>query len=374
MNISSIKAGDTFRNYKQLCEVLEIEPKTSNSKKAQLKEMERYFKYEKVGNKYNIISIYNVPLPENNNKTKYIQTIEKLILDKLVQEDNNGHIFISKNNLLEELKMINENYTYAKYKQLRLSKHMNISIEEIEEFYLTSDDLLKRNIESALNGLRNQSLIFWTNAITLCFIDTQAETTEYNNKIKANKQTTINSLGEESTTFYSNVPKVYRRYRKATKEEVSLILEIERDIMKKYNCESIQDIYKKGYANKFYSEVKEILFNIANIYFYFNSYEIIANEKYILDKWEELQKFELELEEREQEKEDLNFDIMFKIRSNAEKRAEKANNKMVWYSDTQKTKVHMRIDNEYLNNNKRLTNTLINKDAEPIKDKLKRIK
>lgn len=374
MNISNIKTGDTFKNYKQLCEVLEVNQEAGNSKKAQLKEFERYFKYEREGHKYKIVSIYDVPLPENNNKTKYIQTIEKLILDKLVQEDNNGHIFISKNNLLEELKMINENYTYAKYKQLRLSKHMNMSIEEIEEFYLTSDDLLKRNIESALNSLRNQSLIFWTNAITLCFIDTQVETTSYNNKIKANKQTVINSLGEESTTFYSNVPKVYRRYRKATKEEVSLILEIERDVMKKYDCESLQEIYKRGYVNKFYSEVKEILFDIANIYFYFNSYEIIANEKYILGKWEELRKFELELEEREQEKENLNFDIMYKIRDNAEKRAEKANKRMVWYTDTQKTKVHMRIDNEYLNNTKKLTNTLINKGAEPIMDQLKRIK
>ena len=39
MNIENLKEGMVVKNYKELCKLLEIEPKISNSKKAQLKEM-----------------------------------------------------------------------------------------------------------------------------------------------------------------------------------------------------------------------------------------------------------------------------------------------------------------------------------------------
>lgn len=360
MNLSKIKTGDTIKNYKVLCELLGENQKAGNSKKAQLKDWERYFKYEKKGYSFTITHIYDIPLPENHNKTKYITTIQKLILDKVVQFGNNGYIFISKSDLMKELQMINQNYTFAKYKQLRLSKHMNITLEEIEDFYLTSDDLLKRNIEAALNSLRSQSLIFWTHAMTLCFIDTHAET-NINNQIKATKKEQINEYGEEEVSFSSNT-KVHRTYRKATKEEIELILKVERSILEKYKCESINEIFKRGLANKFYKEVREILFDSANIYWYFNSYEIIANEDYIYSKYDELLSLELEEQEREVSLNELNRDIINKINTNAEKRYNKAKS-----NADENNKTEMRSNDTYIPNNHLLTNTLINKDAESLR-------
>lgn len=363
MNISNVKVGDTYKNYKELCIVLGEKTKTGNAKKAQLKEWERFFKYEKEGNKFIITHVYDIPLPENNNKTKYIPTIEKLILDKVVQFGNKGKVFISKSQLMQELKMINENYTFAKYKQLRLAKHMNISLEEVEEFYMTSDDLLKRNIEAALNSLRNQSLIFWTNAMTLCFIETHAET-NVKNKIKATKEEKTNEYNENTVSFSAIKPVSYQTFRKATKEEIELILQVEKEILDKYNCKSISEIFKKGLKNKFYKEVKEILFDTANIYYYFNSYEIIANEKYIYSKWEELQELQLELDERETFKNNLNYDIMERINHNAERRHLKA---IETIQEDALEKIKSRSNENYLNNNYKLTNTLINKDALSLK-------
>jgi hypothetical protein len=256
--------------------------------------------------------------------------------------------------------MINENYTYAKYKQLRLSEHMNITLEEIEDFYLTSDDLLKRNIESALNSLRGQSLIFWSHAMTLCFIDTHAET-NINNQIKANKNEIVNEYGEETVSFSTVKPVVNRVYRKATKEEIELVLQVERDMLLKYNCESIHEIYKKNLSNKFYKEVREILFDTANIYYYFNSYEIIANEKHILSKWEELLSLELESDDRENSLNELNRDMISKINSNGDKRHDRA----IISKDENETseRTEMRINKDYKTNTYKLTDTLINKDA-----------
>ncbi|KON87369.1 hypothetical protein AF332_11400 [Sporosarcina globispora] len=363
MNLSNIEVGNIYKNYKALCEILEEKNKTGNAKKAQLKEWERFFKYEKEGNKFIITHVYAIPLPENNNKTKYIPTIEKLILDKVVQFGNKGKVFISKSQLMQELKMINENYTFAKYKQLRLAKHMNISLEEVEEFYMTSDDLLKRNIEAALNSLRNQSLIFWTNAMTLCFIETHAETNNTNN-IKATKEERTNEYNENTVSFSAIKPVSYQTYRKATEEEIEYILQVEKEVLNKYNCDKISETFKKGLNNKFYKEVKEILFDTANIYYYFNSYEIIANEKYIYSKWEELEELQLELDERETYKNTLNYDVIDRINHNAERRHLKA---IETLNDDAPERIKNRSNENYLSNSYKLTDTLINKNALSLK-------
>ena len=49
MNLNNLKPGMKVKNYKELCKLLEIEPKTSNSKKKQLKEIDEVIKYEKTG-------------------------------------------------------------------------------------------------------------------------------------------------------------------------------------------------------------------------------------------------------------------------------------------------------------------------------------
>ncbi|MBD1379174.1 hypothetical protein [Metabacillus arenae] len=362
MNISNLQLNHTYKNYKQLCEVLEMPMKGGNAKKAQLKELERYFKYNKEGNKFIITHIYKVPLPKNNNKTQYISEIAKLILDKAVHQNNRGKLFISKSKLMSELRMVNENYAYAKYKQLRLAKHMNITIEEVEEFYLTSDDLLKRNIEAALNSLRSQSLIFWSHAMTLCVIETEAET-NMNFDIKVNKYEHVNEFQEESTVFEASQPVSYRTYRKATDEEIELVLQVERDVLLKYKCDTVNDIYKRKLNKKFYKDVNDILMEHSNIHRYYNSYEIICNEKYIYSKWEELQDLQLGIEERETSMNNLNKGVMDRINTNVENRHNKAIDMINNDDVDNKQRVERRSNKKYKTNGFQLTDTLINKDA-----------
>lgn len=372
MNISNLQLNHTYKNYKQLCEVLEVPTKTGNAKKAQLKEFERYFKYDKKGYKFIVTHIYEIPLPENNNKTKYISTIEKHILDKLVHDPNisNGVMFISKSKLLEELRMINNNYTYGKYKQLRLSQHMEITIEEIEEFYLTSDDLLKRNIEAALNNLRNKSLIFWSHAITLCFIESDISINN-NYDYKLNKHEKYNEYGEEEVSFSVN-PITKRIHRKATESEVKFILRVEADILEKYNCESAGDVFKKGISKQYYKEVRDILFDKLNIFFYYNSYEIVCNEDHIVNKWGELEKLELNDLQRELSLNELNSDVMNRIKENATKRKQRAENEHI--KGNENNKINMRMNSNYEANSFKLADTLISKDALSIKKTLENLK
>lgn len=176
MNINKLKVGQVIKNYKELCTLLGIEPCAGNSKKSQLKELERFISYHKEGNKFIVDEIYtNVKEKEDlrkynggdNNSIEYIKNIEVLILN-LLAEENSGKIFLSKYQLLNKLKMINENYSYGKTRIPKLSKLMNIDTDNIYEFYTTTDDVLIRNLEKALNNLASKCLISWCKQKTVC--------------------------------------------------------------------------------------------------------------------------------------------------------------------------------------------------------------
>lgn len=76
MNLENIKEGMIIKNYRELCRLLEIEVEAGNSKKAQLKELSRFIKFYKEGQKFIVEEIYlkvknKVDLRSVVNKTKY---------------------------------------------------------------------------------------------------------------------------------------------------------------------------------------------------------------------------------------------------------------------------------------------------------------
>lgn len=362
MDTSSLKVGTVFNSYKHACETLKQPIKGGDAKKAQLKDWQRYFKFKKEGYKMIVTKVYDIPLPENHNRTKYIAIIEKLILDEALTNNKNGKVFISKSKLMQTLQMVNENYALAKYKQFSFAKYMGISEKEIKDFYTTSDDLIKRNIETALNSLRNQSLIFWSNAITICKIDPSTNR-NYANEIKVLKREELNHYGDEETFFIMPDLSATKIFKKADKEEIELVLKTEREVLKEMGYDSKEQVFNQRLSLPFYKQVKNILFDRYNIYNYYNSYEIVLNEDYIDDKMESLEKQILELEQKEKEKDKLNKQVMTRIMNNAKLRHEKAKQ-----DNNQQNKLNeVRKKEAYTENNKVLANTLINNEAQILK-------
>jgi hypothetical protein len=58
MDLSKIEKGMKIKNYKALCELIGEEVKTSNSKKAQMKELKRFIELEKNGHTFYIKDVY----------------------------------------------------------------------------------------------------------------------------------------------------------------------------------------------------------------------------------------------------------------------------------------------------------------------------
>lgn len=376
MDISNIKEGDIFKNYKEICKVLGEKEKGGKSKQYQLKEWERYFEYEKQGHKFKIVKIYDKPkekedLRSDNGISIYIEDIERLILDLLTQDKNNGQLFLSRSMLLKELKMINDNYSYYRNNKPTLSKFTNISLEEINEFYELSNSTLKTNLETALSRLRKQSLIYWTYALTVCFLDTKIETTE-TGEIKAYKHTYKNEQGEIITEFTTAKPKQNITYRKANKREIQIILDIEKETLKEFNCNSKSELYRQGKIEDYYKIVQDKLFDKTNIIYYYNSYEIIYNDRHIKEKLKEL---ELEEHNKIIRQTYLNNQIINTLNSNAQKRHEKTLSKYLkngFGNQNLNKKDEMRINENYVNNQKSLSETLIRKDKPILKNSNKK--
>lgn len=355
MNINKLEVGAIYKNYKALCEVLNEPVRSGKSKKLQVEDWERFFSYSKSGHSFIITEIFDNPTEkidlrsQGNRRVKYIDKIERLILDLLAQEENKGQIFLSKNKLLRELKMVSGNYSLGKIKPFKLSKMLNIDIKEISDFYESSDGMLKRNLIAALNSLQDQSLIFWRDALTVCQLEIE-EGDKYS--LKAIKSETKDEYGDEMVKFGVEHPKQKLNYRKATLDEIKLITSVQRDILKKYDCDKISEIFKRNKQNEFYKEVRDILFDKANIFFYYNSFEIFSNKEHIIEEWK--------LQEKEIVQQELNDSVFTRIQDNTEKRHEDAPRK---YEESKKDKYNMRMSKGYVLNGSTLNYMLIKHDV-----------
>lgn len=174
MKIENLKVGMVIKNYKELCNVLDILPTSGgNAKKKQLEEISRHCNFQKEGNKFIINTIYKELLPKkvdkriNNkggNNIKYCYDIETLIL-YLLNENGGKYLNLSINQLLLALNMVNKNYQVGRTRIPKLSEILEIPTDLIYDFFDYTSVELKRKLETNLNRLQRQCLIFWNKSM-----------------------------------------------------------------------------------------------------------------------------------------------------------------------------------------------------------------
>ncbi|URZ00588.1 hypothetical protein [Clostridium felsineum] len=132
MNIKNLELKKY--KYKELCDVLEIEcKKSTNSKKAQLKELKRYCNIQKEKTLYNVLEIYTEVKEKiddrkghsgksegsrrhNDKFAKYVDVLMEQFLFEHKNSDNHmegydsKHIHITNNFLAQRIGMVNYNY------------------------------------------------------------------------------------------------------------------------------------------------------------------------------------------------------------------------------------------------------------------------
>src|SRR3712207_2029818 len=167
--------------------------------------------------------------------------------------DNKGRVFLSRNKILRALQMINDNYAYCKQRISKLAKFLNINEMTVREWYDSTGGMLERNLEKALNNLRNESLIFWSKEITIC---EAIPTALQDDEIHIIEEKRINKYNEEMI-IYKIDNSVNLKYREATDNEKRFIIKTERKIMKELKCRNKQEIIKKGMWDDFQEKRSE---------------------------------------------------------------------------------------------------------------------
>lgn len=349
-----LEVGQVFKNYKDLCNHLGEEIKKSNSRIAHLKKWKRSFEFRNEGHKIIIEDIFKETKEREgnwkggDNAVKYIDIIEALLLDMLSQQEGD-HLFVSKGNLLQMLKMINSNYGKCKFRMNRLSKEIGIDALDIKDFYSTSDSVLQNNLETALNRLKDKSLIIWGKVMTVGVVDSSIDT---------EKREITDKYGDRTTEFHLVNPRKFIMHRRATRQEELAILRTERNVMLEWGYEDKHSLFLDGKRNSYYEEVKNILFDRYGIYLYYSSYEFSFNEDHVQDESEK-QSYKLQEYLRMLSQRELNEGVSERLKNNAKNRHKNATLKIL---EVNKRKYKMRASFDYLENFDKLIEILVDID------------
>jgi len=333
MKIEKLYAGQTFKNYKELCNEMGWEVKNGkNPKEAQFKELSRYCIFHKMGHKFHIEEVYDTPLPKVDNRGKnsiYGNLIQLLITDLLAR--CKGHVSISRSRLMFSIGMVNCNYSECRELVQKLANYTEIDEKIIYDFYNTSTSSFKSLIETALNSLMDKRVIMFNKIIKVSDKDT------YSTRI-------------------------------ATKEELELIMEIEKNTLEEMGYKEISAVRVSKDWRTFRLKTKHLLQERSDINFYYTAYDITINEKYIAEERDDLMNLILEQVKRQESKDELNQLIYANLLINAQNRHEKASAFTSGkYSQFRKTET-------YVDNFETLTNLLIDLNSPNILHKLRTIK
>lgn len=370
MNIENLEVGKVYKNYKALCEVLGEKPVTSNSKKAQIKEWERYFSYIKDGNKIIIKEVYDtvhnkIDNRGGNNKLAHAQRMDDT-LTYIINKQDDGQLLMTMTKLLKEMKMINSNFIFGNRHKKKVSVYLDIEEAYIEEFFNTSKRTFKSNIESMLDRLEGKSMVYWSKVKTVCIA---RSTTNKNSldEVKVNAEIVVDEFDNEHIELSTDTSETLE-YRIATDEEVELIMGIEDYVMEQIlNCKDKQEIVVKDKWSIFKKHVNKLLLEEANILYYYDSYKIIRNKNKLsrianqieLNEDDIIQSLNLL---------DLNSDVQKQLLTNWERRQHKA---IVNDEAKKGNKFRLRTTDAYMENGSILISNFINTKHNYIVDDLK---
>ena len=262
--MNKLELGQVFKNYKAVCEWLNVTPTTGTAKMAQIKEFERYCKYHKEGQKFIIDEVYKTPHEKIDNRgkdgnSKYYDDIEITLL-YLLQQEKRKTLIISAGKALEIMNMINKNFRVVKNNIEKSSEILDIPEECLYLFLNTYYSPLINN----LRKMENKSLVY-------------VETPRMIVKLKANP--VLNELGEIALNRKGETKigsKEIHEY--ATDDEKSLIIACENLTLEEMGFKDTgkQGVLLSGQWKNFMSEVNKKLYEIGNIKYYYDVFKIIC--------------------------------------------------------------------------------------------------
>lgn len=369
-----------LKNYRELCDILNIKTTGGTYKTARLKELEEYILLHKEGFKYVIDGVCIVKKDRDDKRVKanksgkniiYRDDIQIMMLDLLAQSKT-GEVDLPANILLNKLGMVGANYVAGRKHILKLSEVTQVPTEICYDWYNNMNVQLKKKIESALTNLNQRALVEWERR-------TWVKTRNITIPVNFNNFNEID-LSESDEKFIRDVSV---NFRPATAKEIRTILKIERKVLKELNCTDKRGLFTSGKLQVFQKKISKYLLEEANIEYYYKTYHILYNFVDIIDEINELN----EIDEKDKiitQQMILGHGYIGKDRVQT---AEDLNNKVMKFSERSFNTIHSRAkkrndianklvgiqrSNEYINHTQTLSNTLIDRKATDITEYLEK--
>lgn len=360
MKIDNLKVGMIIKNYKSLCELLEIEAKKSgsNSYKAQFKELERYCKCHKEGRSIIIDEIYNnvkekVDKRGGNNQV-FKEDFKKLMI-YMLHRNRSERMLLSKGSIFKATNLVNDNYLLARTQIPKLSEIVELPQSSIYEFYDYNATKLRETVERNLKACRRESLLIYETVTAVAIYESVIATNVFNKPI----------IDDNGNLIYQSE----LVYREATKEECQKILELEQRVKLENNWIDNKDIFLKGKWKQFKQEVEKRLKEAnTNIKFYYEAYRITWNNKYIDDEYN---KYCKDIEKSNIEK-NINDNMIKSINRSTKARHTKASKDTSW-GTMRSNKVDYQASDSYIQEQEQLTLTLIDIKSPSLKNEFEKL-
>lgn len=167
---NQLAADQEIKNYKELCEILDLPVVGGKQKQLQLNNLGRFCLLDKKGIKYIVKEIYESPIEKQDKRTAgnraiFVKYIEAILLNYFIQQDQIRCNF-TKKQLWTILGMINENFNLYYEKKLSIDQLKAIDYRinkwQVDNFYSRTRNKLIDITKSALNSLQKRSLIEWS--------------------------------------------------------------------------------------------------------------------------------------------------------------------------------------------------------------------
>lgn len=158
----NIEQGEVFKNYKELCERLGEPVKSGDSKKAQLKEWERRFSYQKQGHKIIITEVFNTL---KKKKTKYKGSNNQVYskdMDTIILSYLNGGEWLFNDIFVNIAPILSPTYNQMVRNGCKTFAKANNISEGLTTFYAQKlRKILENALKSSLNRLQKQEQLQW---------------------------------------------------------------------------------------------------------------------------------------------------------------------------------------------------------------------
>lgn len=253
MNLNNIKAGDVFKNYKELCKALNVPEKSGKSKYYQLEKFSSEFSFHREGRAYVIDDIgKKLVFDTRGGSASKEYTRADMFVDLLtiaLSNQKENRLLISTRNLIELCGFVNSDFFKNHDSHNSYSKKHNFPDQITKDVFIYSNRRLYSEVNKNLKNLEKKRLI------------------------RLNK-----------TTLIEGVDGVIRE---ASKNEVSILMDAENYSLNKL-C--ISDFYKIGFKwNEFVKYANEYAreHGISDLVKYYNMKEIILATETLKVKAEE---------------------------------------------------------------------------------------